>query len=73
MNEDDFLICIAKALEINVNKISLGTTSDDLEEWDSLGHLTILFALDKETEGSASKIDGLSAMTNLGDIFNALN
>ena len=73
MNESKFLICVAKALEVNVNEISLETISDDLGEWDSLGHLTILFALDKESGGGASKIDGLSAMTKLDDIFKALN
>ena len=73
MTENEFLICVAEALEIELEHISLETTADDLEGWDSLGHLTILFALDKASGGKASKIDSLSGMTKLDDIFRALS
>ena len=73
MTENEFLVCVAEALEIELEQISLETTAEDLEEWDSLGHLTILFALDKESGGKASKIDKLSGMTKLNDIFQALS
>ena len=58
MTENEFLVCVAKALELELEQISLETIAEDLEAWDSLGHLTILFALDKASGGKASKIDG---------------
>ena len=73
MTENEFLVCVAEALEIELEHISLETTADDLDEWDSLGHLTILFALDKASGGKASNIDSLSGMTKLDDIFRALS
>lgn len=73
MTENEFLVCVAEALELELEQISLDTTAEDLEVWDSLGHLTILFALDKASGGKASKIDGLSNMTNLSDIYQALS
>jgi acyl carrier protein len=73
MTESKFLVCVAEALELELDQISLNTSAEDLEVWDSLGHLTILFALDKASGGKASKIDGLSSMTKLNDIFQALS
>lgn len=73
MTENEFLVCVAEALELELEQISLETITEDLEAWDSLGHLTILFALDKASGGKASKIDGLSGMTKLDDIFRALS
>ena len=37
--------------------INLITDSKNTEEWDSLGQLSILSAIDKATKGKSSKID----------------
>ena len=42
---------IAKSLNVNVSKINDKTKDTDLEEWDSLGQLSIISALDKKFKG----------------------
>jgi acyl carrier protein len=38
---------MATALEIPANSISESTTMEDIEEWDSLGHVHIMVALEQ--------------------------
>jgi len=42
---------IAKSLNVNASKINDQTKDTDLEEWDSLGQLSIISALDKKFKG----------------------
>lgn len=58
MSDKELFKIIKKAL--GVKNISEKTTSNNLLEWDSLGHLSILSALDKATKGKVGKIAGLS-------------
>ena len=53
LDKQTFFKVVSEALEIDSSKISLDSKQSDLEEWDSLGHLTILSAIDKSTEGKA--------------------
>lgn len=55
---------IAEALECNVNDIFTTKKISDIEEWDSLGQLSVLSALSDATEG---KTDTLN-LTNLETI-----
>lgn len=52
---------IAKALNIKVSQVTEDLNSNKLEEWDSLGQLSIISSLDKKFKG---KID-LSKISNL--------
>ena len=61
ISEQDLKKVIAKALNIKIIKITDDLKSNKLEEWDSLGQLSIISALDKKFKG---KID-LSKITNL--------
>ena len=72
MNQKKFLQIISKCLNVKINKISLKTKSDDLEEWDSIAQLTILSALDKATKGKASRIKGLGNHQSLKKIWEIL-
>ena len=42
---------------------------DNLDEWDSLGHLSILSAIDQELDGKASKLTALAAATSVSNII----
>jgi acyl carrier protein len=66
MNKENIIEIIRIALEID--SLSIDDSSDNIEEWDSLGQLSILSALDKETNGKASSINGLSEMFTVREI-----
>ena len=48
---------MAATLEVPTNAISESSAMDSIEEWDSLGQLSILSAIEKATKGKSSKID----------------
>ena len=54
MNEKDIISIVSKALKTKVN---IKSNSKNTEEWDSLGQLSILSAINKATKGKSSKID----------------
>ena len=61
-NDNDLIKIIANALSISVDDVDEDSNSDNLAEWDSLGHLSILSSLDEQTIGKTSDIEGLSEM-----------
>ena len=48
MNTSDFLDVLCEALLREPGTISLDDTPDTIEEWDSIGHLSIIAAVDSE-------------------------
>jgi acyl carrier protein len=54
MDEKKIISIVSKALKVKLNAKS---TVNNTEQWDSLGHLSILSALQKVTKGKSSKID----------------
>tara|TARA_B110000503_G_C7101107_1_gene393790 strand:- start:173 stop:388 length:216 start_codon:yes stop_codon:yes gene_type:complete len=54
MDEKKIISIVSKALKAKLNAKS---TVNNTEQWDSLGHLSILSALQKVTKGKSSKID----------------
>lgn len=61
ISEQDLKKIISKALNVKLNKITDDLNSNKMEEWDSLGQLSIISSLDKKFKG---KID-LSKISNL--------
>ena len=59
--EDKICEIIAKALEIKPELVTPKTTSNDIDDWDSLGHLTILMELGSEF---GSKFEGNSKLAS---------
>ena len=54
MTEDKIISIVTKALK---KKVDIKSNVNNTEEWDSLGQLSILSALEKTTKGKSSKID----------------
>lgn len=65
ISDNDVLEIIRKALNPKQQKITLDSTSDNVEEWDSLGHLGILVALDKVFD---KKVGRISEMASAGSV-----
>ena len=54
-------------------KIDENASNETIEEWDSLGHLSILSALDDLTDGKASELDGLADSLSFDDLIKTLS
>ena len=67
MNKQDLFKIISEALE--VDSIDENSSMDNLDDWDSIGHLSILSAIDQALDGKASKITSLAAATSVRSII----
>jgi len=65
--EEEIIKIISKA--ISNKDITIETNSENLEEWDSLGHLTILSALDKASGGKINKISEFNDVKSIKEII----
>lgn len=64
--DQDLLLLVGEALEISVN-LSTSLKRDDIEAWDSLGHLHVVEAIEKTFQLSLTldeimEIDGIESM-----------
>jgi len=71
-NEQEVLDVIGKALNLEDNSVSLDSSIDDFEEWDSLGHLGILSALDKFFNGKIASIKEMAGADSVSKILQSL-
>ena len=53
-------------------KIDEKSNSNNVEPWDSLGHLSIITALDKASKGKTSKIKALADADSVKKIYEIL-
>lgn len=53
----NILKLVADALEVDESRVTQATTSADIEEWDSLGQLSIVSTLAANTNGESDKVD----------------
>ena len=70
MNKDKLLNVIAEALDVDA--VTLVSDQSNTQEWDSLGHLSILAALDDKLKGQVSKLSNLGKLTSVKEIYNEL-
>lgn len=72
LNEEKLKNLISKILKVKKDKITLNTGINNLEQWDSLAHLSILTEIDNLSKGKASKIKGLSNANTVKEILKLL-
>ena len=72
INEKKLKNLISKILKIKTEKVTLNSGMNNLEQWDSLAHLSILTEIDNLTKGKASKIRGLSNANTVKEILKLL-
>ena len=56
------------ALELDAGSVSMESSSENIEDWDSLGHITILGMLDDATNGASAEIVDLTQATSMAEI-----
>jgi len=69
MNEEIFKL-ISDALGADLSEISIETTSHDIDEWDSLGHLSILQELDIKYDNITDRVPELASVSSVKEIIN---
>lgn len=63
---------ISDIFDVNKSNITLQTTSDDIEEWDSLGHIRLILKLESELNVKFnSKI--IPELTSVQSILSEIN
>ena len=70
--EQEIFNVIAKALDVDATQINLETNSNDLEEWDSLGHLSLLMELDKAFNDVSEKAPQLASASTVKEVVDAV-
>ena len=71
MTEKDLFKLIKTSLKTS-KRIDLKSASRNIEEWDSLGQLSILTTLDKRFKNKASKLTKLATAETVKDIVSIL-
>ena len=64
---------IAEALEIDAASVNSESDSTMIEEWDSLGHISILAHLDQKFDNITENCPELASATSVKEILTILN
>lgn len=72
ISEEVLLSTIEEALELNKGEISIDSSMENTDSWDSLGAIQILSALDILTEGKSSENIDFSEAGSCKEILDAL-
>ena len=70
--KNEILEIISKALEVDNKKIDFDSSVENVDEWDSLGHLSILVSLDKKFNGNLAGIKEMASVDSVKSIFKIL-
>ena len=70
--EQDVIDAIEKALEIPSGSVDMEAIAESIEGWDSIGHLSILVALDELFEGKVAGISEVAEANTVPKIMEAL-
>jgi acyl carrier protein len=72
MDESKIFSLVAEALGVDVSVVNKDTLQTDLPEWDSLGHLAVLQALDSTLEGGVGELDGIGTVKSIAALLSIL-
>ena len=70
---EDLITELAIALEVPAASLTENTCASDLEQWDSLGHISILAHLDRKYDDVTENCPDLASATSVKEIFMILN
>lgn len=72
LTEAELLDTIRNALEDSKGQITLDSKIGSVEAWDSLGHLSVLAAIDARLDGKAAGIQELADAESIHEILKLL-
>ena len=64
---------VSKALEIDSNSLSDESSAENVEQWDSIGHISILGLLEEENPGILDKYPDLAIAVSVRELIQVLN
>jgi hypothetical protein len=70
--KDEVILTIENALEMEKGSLNLDTAMGSIEQWDSLGHLSILSSLDVLFDGLIAPISNISQAKSVDEILSIL-
>lgn len=71
--KEQVLKLISKALDADLSEISIESTSNDIDEWDSLGHLSLLQELDVNYNNITERIPELASVSSVKEIIDLIS
>jgi len=71
-SKDEVISTIETALELEKGSLKIDTSMGSIEQWDSLGHLTILSSLDILFDGLIGPISNISEAQSVEEILKIL-
>ncbi len=72
IDEELVIAGIAESLEVDRSAVSMDTVSSDLEEWDSLGHISIMGFLDKTYGDITERVPDFASATSVREVLDLL-
>lgn len=70
---EDLITELAIALEVPAASLTENTRASDLEQWDSLGHISILAHLDRKFDNITENCPDLASAASVKEILMILN
>ena len=67
--QSEIMEIIEKALQLNAGVLKTDSSAEMMDDWDSLGQLSILVALDKYFEGRISSISAMAEANSVPKIL----
>ena len=68
--EQEIIKLICESLEADISSVTQESTSYDIDEWDSLGHLSILQLLDSKYNDITERVPELASASSVKEIIN---
>lgn len=72
INLSELLSGIADALEVDHSLLTEDSSSIDVEEWDSMGHISIMSFLDKQFSEITERVPDFASATSVREIHELL-
>lgn len=69
---DQLILEIAQALEVEASSLTVETTSEQVETWDSLGQISILARLDDLLDNVTERLPKLAEASSVKEIADIL-
>jgi len=73
ITDKELISLVANTLGVDEALLSLDTSTSDLDEWDSLGHIALLQEIDKSFEGRYTLSGKLASSISIRELLDALN